>query len=316
MSTITDTTARILVPVPVTSSMIGAGSTLPEPATAYGEVAWVSGASYAIDAEVTHIGNIYKCVKAHTGITVTPPNDAVNWLRTGPTLRMAPFDDYTATAARAAGTLTYVISPGFIDGIKLYKPAGAAYSITVKDAPSGTVIASKSGDLYEQAAGLYELLFSPLPTIEQIGLDEIPLSPTTEVTISITNGASGTCGIGDIKLGGWRVLKGGANDFGGVTYGASGQRKTYTTRKYNADGTYSTIKRGTYNTIRCTLELDASQSMYLTATLGEIIDIAVPFEATNHPDYQFLSTLGFVSASLSAADYGLTKADFDIQGNI
>ena len=307
---------RILSPIVITPAMIGAGTTLPEPATAYGEVAWVSAGTYSLADLRTYSGSVYKAASAHTGRTTTPDLDSTYWARQGPTLRQAPFDDYASTKASATGTLTYVLQPGFFDGVNLYKPVGSAYSITVKNAPGGTVIASQSGDLYEQALGLWELAFAPLPLLEKVALDGIPISPTAQVTITLTDGASGPVAIGDIKVGGWRLLLGDANAFGGVEYGAQSERKTYTTRKYNDDGTYKTTLRGSYRDVRCTVVVDAEQAMYLDATLAEVTDRAVPFEASGLARYGYLSTLGFVSATLSPPSFGTTRADLTIKGNI
>lgn len=310
------TSVRILSPISITPSMIKAGTTLAEPATAYGEVAWVSAGTYVVNDVRTFSGSVYKCAGGHTGRTTTPDLDVTYWSRQGPTLRQAPFDDYASTLASATGTLTYVLQPGFFDGVNLYRPTGSAYSITVKDAPGGTVIASKSGDLYEQALGLWELAFAPLPLLEKVSTDEIPISPTAEVTITITNGASGPVALGDIKVGGWRLLTGSATAFGGVEYGAQSERKTYTSRKYNDDGTYTTVKRGSYRDVRCTLVLEAEQAMYFDATLAEITDVAVPFEASGLARYGYLNTLGFVSATLSPPSFGITRAEITIKGNI
>jgi hypothetical protein len=311
-----NTSARLLVPITITTAMLGAGTTLPEPATAYGESAWVSAGTYVLADLKTYAGVIYKCASGHTGRTTTPNLDPTYWVAQGPTRRMAPFDDYTATVAAATGTLTYVINASFPDGINIYNPKGAAYSITVKDAPGGTVTNSQSGDLYAQAAGFAELLFSPLLAIDKIALSDIDLSPTAEITITLTNGASGAVSVGDIKVGSWRLLKGAAADFGGAQYGASSERKTYTSRKYNDDGTYTTVKRGSYRDVRCQVVIDAEQAMYADAILAEIADVAVPFEASGLPRYGYLSTLGFVSASMSADNFGVTTLDITIKGNI
>jgi len=310
------TKVRVMSPVPISTSMLGAGTTLAEPATAFGEIAWVSGGSYAVDDLRTYAGSVYSAVKASTGRTVTPDLDDAYWLRKDPSLRMSPFDDYASTTARATGTLTYVLSPGFVDGVSLYGLSGAAYSITVKDAPGGTVTASKSGDLYAQAAGLDELLFSLLAPVDNVALDGIPLSPTAEITITVTNGASGAVRIGDIKVGTWRYLIGSASDFGGVEYGAEGERKTYTSRTYNADGTYTTVRRGSYRDVRCSVVIDPERAMYADAVLAEVQDVAVPFQGSGLERYGFLSTMGFVSGSIRADSFGITRINLTIKGNI
>lgn len=130
----------------------------------------------------TSNGSVWSCVKNHSGRTALPENEAPGyWLRKGPTNRQAMFDDYRSTTASAVGTLTVVLQPDLFNGISIWQMEGDTYSITVKDAPGGTVIASKSGDLYEQAAGYYELMLMPLPKLQSVSLYDIPMSATAEV---------------------------------------------------------------------------------------------------------------------------------------
>lgn len=310
------TSARVLVPVRVTASMIKAGTSIPEPDASVGEVAWVSAGAYAIDDLRTSNGSIWSCVKAHSGRTALPEGDTAHWLRAGPTNRMAPHDDYNTTAARAVGSLTYVEQPGFINGVSLWNLSGDAYSITVKDGPGGTVIASKSGDLYAQAAGFYELLFTPLLKLESVSLDSIPIAPNAEVTITITAAGGNPVGLGTIKLGDWRQFVGNG-EFGGVGYGASSARASYTFREYNDDGTLKrVIPRGNRRDVRASIQLSANEAMYADSILAEVIDTAVVFEASGLPRYGYLNTIGFLSGEMTADSYGVTSININLKGNI
>lgn len=306
------TSARVLVPIAITPAMIKSGTTIAEPDASVGEAAWASGTAYTTGQRATHAGSVWEAVAGSTGIT--PGTDATKWLRFGPSNRMAPFDDYTSTVARAANSLTFVLQPGFFDGVKLYGCAGATYSMTVRDAPAGAITASKSGDLFEQAVGFWELLFSPLLPLTEVGLDNVPLSPTAELTITIA-APGGTAELGTIKAGSWRSLIG-DGDWGGTEYGARGERKTYSFRKYNDDGTYQTVVRPAYREISCTVKLPADQAMYADAVLSEVLDIAVPFEASGLPRYGYLNTLGFVSGAISADTWGATSINLNVKGNI
>lgn len=310
------TSARVLVPVRITAPMIKSGTSIPEPDTSAGEVAWVSAGTYALDDLRTSNGSVWLCWKAHTGRTALPENDGGYWLRKGPTNRMAPFDDYNATAATATGSLTYVLQPGFLNGISLWKMEGDAYSITVKDGPGGAVIGSKSGDLYAQATGFYELLFTPLLKIESASLEGLPLAPNAEVTITVTAAGGNPVGIGTIKMGDWRQFVGNG-EFGGVGYGASSSRASYTYREYNDDGTLKrVIQRGSRRDVRATIQLSADEAMYADAILAEVIDTAVVFEASGLPRYGYLNTIGFLSGEMTADTYGVTSININLKGNI
>lgn len=307
--------ARVMVPVKITDAMIVAGTSVPEPNTANGEVAWVASGSYAVDDLRTSNGSVYSCTRVHSGRTVRPEADRGYWLRKGPTDRKAPFDDYSSTKARGKGAITFVLAPGFINGASVYQPEGATYSLVVRNGPGGDVIREQHGDLFAQAAGLWELLFTPLPALEKISMDDIPIAPNAEVTVTIQSPGDGAVAVGDIKLGDWRQLIGNA-DKGGVERGAEAQRKPYTYRKYNDDGTYDQVPRGNARDVSCRVVLDHEEAMYADAVLGEILDIAVPFEASNLPRLGYLNTLGFVSGVIKADEWGVTSLALNIKGNI
>lgn len=308
--------AFILVPVPFTSAMIEAGTTVPEVDADAGEVAWVSGGNYVKDNLRTNAGAVYSCVRDHSGRSVLPANDSAYWLRKGPTNRLSPFDAYRSTKATALGSITYVLRPGPVDGLQIYGLEGDGYSITVTDPATGDPIMPASvGELYAQAAGYYELLFSPLPHIDELGVSGIPLHPDPRITITITGGVGARVAIGDIRVGGWRTLIGdGPHE--GVEYGASGERKPFSYRKVNEDGTVSQVRRPSAQNVRCTVVIDPEQAIYAQATLDEVEEMSVPFKATGLPRYGFLNTLAFISATFRADDFGNTSIDLQAEGVI
>lgn len=177
-----------------------------------------------------------------TGRTALPGGRQY-WLRLGPTDRMAAFDDYTSTKAKGTGTLTYVIQPGFFGAVRVYGK-GDSCTITVKDEPAGAVVKTQTFDLFSQAAGFYELLFTVLPPIEVVGLDDIlPLEARRRANRNGQPCWRRRRGGGRHQSGDWRQLIG-DSAWGGTEYGASAERKSYTYRAYASDGTYTTIKRG------------------------------------------------------------------------
>ncbi|WP_312488344.1 hypothetical protein [Massilia timonae] len=309
------TSARVMVPINITAGMLKEGTTIPEPDLANGEFAWVASASYTVGNQRTYNGSVWACKLSHMGRSVTPDLDINYWYREGPTNRMAPFDDYSNTKVSGVGSLTYVIQPGFVNGLAIYGMEGSSYSIVVRDEPGGEVVRAWSGDLYSQATGLYELLFSVLVPTEQMSFDGIPISPDVEVTITLSAAPEGRVAIGTIKLGDWRQFIGDGR-IGGVEYGAESDRKTRTLRTYNQDGTYKIVRRSTSRDVSCSIVIDSDQAMHADAILGEIIDTAVPFEASGLPKYGYLNTLGFVTGSIRADTFGTTSINLKVEGNI
>lgn len=309
-----NSTVRVMLPLRVDASMLKSGTTIAEPDTSAGEVAWVAAGNYAVDDLRTDAGSVWSCVKAHSG-DATPPSQDVSarWLRSGPTNLMAPFDQYRSTAAKASGAagLTYILQPGFFDAVHLDGVAGASYAITVEDTLGGAVIANKAGELFEQALGLWELLFSPLRALTRVDLQGIPLSPTAVLTVTI---AGPQARLGDLRVGDWRYLA--QSDTDGVEYGATGARRTYTTTRELPDGTYETVLRPGARDVRCRLLINRDSADYADALLGEVADRAVPFIATDLPGYGYLATIGFVTGEITAVNAVDAALNLTIKGTI
>lgn len=309
------TSARILVPITVTAAMLSAGTSIAEPDTSRGEVAWVSGAAYTLDQLRTHAGSVYSCVKAHTGSAALPPDDKINWLRKGPTNRMAAFDDYTTTRSVGTTSMTVVLRPGFVNGLRLDGLEGIQLDATLKDGPGGAVLWTQTADLWEQATGVYELLFTPLRALRVMSFDDLPLQPDPELTLTITSAPGGAVGVGSIMLGDWRNLMG-TGRFGGAEYGARMTRKSYTYWDEKDDGTYNLVRRPSKRDVSCSVVIDSDQAMYADALLDEITDRLVVFEASDLPKYGYLNTSGFVSGDITADNFSTTKLDLNIKGSI
>ena len=306
---------RVMVPIDIKASMIKAGTSIPEPDTSKGEVAWAASANQVVGNERTYSGSIWLCTQAHSGRTATPDLDVLYWTRLGPTNRMAPFDDYSNTKVVGVTSMTYIVQPGFLNGLAVYGMEGATYSIIVRAGPGGAVLRSWDGDLYSQAAGFYELLYSPLLPTEQLSFDDIPLSPTAEVAITVVSAPGGRVAIGTIKMGDWRQFVESGMP-GGTRHGAEATRKSRTLREYNADGTYRIMRRARSRDVTCSIVVHPDQAMQADAILDEVEDLAVPFEASGLPKYGYLNTLGFVTGSIRADSSGVTSINLKVEGNI
>lgn len=309
------TAARVLLPIDVTAAHIKSGTSIPEPDTAAGEVAWASGGTYAIGDESTNDGTVYGCAIAHSGRTTAPAQDANYWTPLRPTNRMAPFDPYQRTAAHGTSSLTYVIAPGFFDGLVLREIEGQALSVTVRAGATGSVLMQWTGDLYEQADGLYELLFYPLLGLNEKSFDDIELHPDAHATITVSSAPGLPVSLGLLMIGSWNSLIG-EGAFGGAQYGASSAYKSYTYRKEMPDGTYEIVPRTPSRDVNCTVSISAEEAVRVDALLRVILNKAVAFEASGLPRYSYLKTVGFVSGSVSADNFSVASVNLNIKGNV
>lgn len=310
---------NILVPITITAAMIGAGTTIAEPAT--GETAWVSAGNYVLgDRRIratTH--RVYECVQAHTGRTALPEVDTAYWLDAGPTQRYAPFDTYTNTAATATTSITYVLSPGYFNAISLYGLTGTQIVVSVKDAPGGTEIyrypTAGAASLTEPPTGWYDYMFGKRRPIQKLVLSNLPIRPTAELTITVTAASGAAVGIGMINVGDLTPLLGDA-EWGGVTGGASAEPTSYSYIKTNDDGTTTIKRRGKSTNLRATVVIPRQKADAALATVQQVLDVPVSWIATTSQGFDGLNVFGIGSCSMSYDSFGIATLQVNVKGLI
>jgi hypothetical protein len=310
---------NILVPIAITDAMIGAGTTIAEPAS--GETAWVSAGTYVLGdrriRSTTH--RVYECVQANTGRTALPEVDTAYWLDAGPTQRYAPFDTYTSTAATATTSITYVLSPGYFNAISLYGLTGTQIVVSVKDAPGGTEIyrypATGAASLTEPPTGWYDYMFGKRRPIQKLVLSNLPIRPTAELTITVTAAAGATVGIGMINVGDLTPLLGDA-EWGGVTGGASAEPTSYSYIKTNDDGTTTIKRRGKSTNLRATVVIPRQKADAALATVQQVLDVPVSWIATTSQGFDGLNVFGIGSCSMSYDSFGIATLQVNVKGLI
>lgn len=183
----------------LTDAMV-ASSTIAEPAA--GETVWVSG-SYAVnDVRIlasTH--RKYKCKTAGAGST-SPDLDPANWTDIGPTMKWAMFDYKVGTVSTIASPLTVVLRPGSISGIGFLGLVGRQVTISMKDAPGGTVVYTKTIILDATIIeSVYDWFVEDYEQRSDLALTDLPQHfPNCELTVTIT-ATSGNCSCGVLQVG-------------------------------------------------------------------------------------------------------------------
>ena len=310
---------NIIDNITITDAMIGASTTIAEPSA--GETAWSGSAVAYVVGDVriratTH--RKYRSAVAHTSAaTPVPEDDPTRWVDIGPTDRWAPFDQYTSTAATTTTALTYVLTPGYFSCIGLYGLTGTQYTVTVKDAPGGSVIYSKTGYLAADPLGWYEYLFISPSTINKLLFTGIPIRPNAEATITITAASGQPVGVGMIVVGDYAPLISDAAEWGGVQYGATAEPVTYSYIKTNDDGTTTIVKRHSATNMRVTLMLPRQYADAALATLQKVLDRPVAWAATSAPNYAGLNVFGIASsASVRYDSFQIASIEITVKGLI
>ena len=316
---------NILLPKTVTSGMFGAGTTIPEVdgTITTPEVLWVTGTTYAQGDRRVWAGYTYECVQA---ITTTPQNayqpdsdNAAGWWLIdpgAPTNRMAPFDKYLFTKARATGTLTYELNPGFITGVAIYGIEADTLEITVKDGATN-LITPISIELWEQAFGLYEYLFGDLQRGTYYALKDLPINPNATITITAARNDPGEeVAIGFISVGTWKRLVSPVTKVCGVQYGAEATTRDYSYSEEYKDGTYIDVEGRKATDINLSCVIDAAEAPAAKLLLEQILGKAVAIEVSDLAKYSHLATVGKITGSVRSVNWPTAQVDLQIKGNV
>lgn len=282
----------ILQPIAITAEMLGAGTTVAEPAP--GELEWTPSTAYTVGMQrirpQTH--RVYSCVKDHSGSTVAPEDDPLNWYDEGPTQRWAPFDYYTSTVAKAAGSMSFVINPGyFIRDVALYGMAGDVVELTYRDAPGGSVVHHVEQSLFRDAPGLYEYLVMPPRRLTKLLVTDLPLVPAGELTVTLTGES---VEIGMITVGHFVSITEGATR-SGTEFGAVATPKTNSYFSFK-DDRVTIKKRGRGRDLDLPVVMDRAVAAQAAQLVEDVLDVPVAVVATRTPGFEGLNTFGLITS--------------------
>lgn len=290
----------VLVPITITDAML-TSSTAAEPGT--GETAWNAATSYTVGQEaiLTSTHRVYTCQIA--GVDATSPHLALTgnsprWKDTRATNKWACFDFRRSNQTAVVTPLTMVLRPGIFNAIKFYGLDGAAISISIKDAPGGTVIYTYSGDLQEWPVDHYDYYFGRIKVISKLLCSDIMPYADPEVTITITASAGVTVKAGVIAIGDLRQLIT-VDGTGGTTYGATAKpvSNSYVGLDAAGNNVINSGPKGTDMDIRIQVPIEDVDS--IMATLQDVLDIPVSWIGSTATYFTGLDAFGIGVCSVS-----------------
>lgn len=296
--------------------MIALGTSVPEVDAARGEVAW-NGVSTYSDGELRNYGgSIWEAVTS-VPAGVVPGTDSTKWLRKGPTNRMAPFDEYLYTKAIGTGSITYVLKPPYITGLALYGVDADSVLLEYRDA-SGTLHYSEEVQLWEQAFGLWEYLYSGLQRTNKWTANNLPLLPDGTLTLTLSKiDPLHECSVGWGGIGQWKVLYAPGREVSGARPGIEVAPKSYSYfKRSDIDGTYVRMPGRVAKTIQGTVVIAADKAPQVEEMLRQVLDVPVAVDFSELPRYRHLSTVGFLTGSISHESYEHALLKFKLEGNV
>lgn len=312
MST-TYSSISVLMATPITAAMITGGTTLAEPDTGLGESMWVSAGAYVVGDEKISGHKVYSCVQDHSGRTALPAVDGEYWLFKRPSNLFEPFDVYRSTAAQGTGSFTYELEPGFFSAVRLFGLVGDQVRVEVIDTFDDSVLKDVTVDLWEQALGLWELLFSPLGQIGQVDVRDIPFAIAPRLRVTVSSPPDGPVALGMLLVGEWVSLTGGS---GGTEYGGHAEPKSNSFIKFFPDGTFEIQRRAGMTDVEASAVLNADQADYCVALLKKVLDSPLAFSATNVPGYGYLSGFGLISGTVTPTNSKDARLQARLKGTI
>ena len=290
-------TAKVLAPIQITDAMFTASS-VAEPDTSRGEVAWVAATVYAIGQEVTRstTHRVYTALAAGADAGL-PEDTPLRWKDTRPTNKWAAFDLYKSTAITSSSTLTLTIKPGIITDMDFRGLMGDSLRVVCKNSVSLATYYDQTFGLSDYLSGdlMWEFYFGTARQQESLRVMGLfPTDAQIEITLTVSP-ITGKAAIGIFGVGSFEPI-------GNPTYGFQAQPVDY-----------SRITTDQYGEVTITPGLSAKNIS------GECVMAAVDALAAADVIYRMLGKpCSWVISDLPRYDYlnafGLGSADITPQG--
>ncbi|MBX9636151.1 MAG: hypothetical protein K2Q14_07000 [Gammaproteobacteria bacterium] len=306
-----DSTLSVLVPVEITDSVLTSTDVVE---TDYPE--HDPGTTYALGERVisTITHKIYESAKA--GNLDKDPTDINNrtgstkwWTQVDSTNAWKMFDGEKTSATTKASSLTIVLKPGFINSLYAGGLIADTATITMKDAPGGSVVYSETMQLENSyPPDYYEYGFSPFTQQPDLILDDIPPYYNGEITFTLEI-ASGNVECGMFQVGDLRPL-------GTLQYNASATPKSYSYIKIDDFGNNEIKRRKKATDGKYQVILEPSYANTAMSILNAVLDVPVVCVATTFDDYAWLRTFGLVSGEMVPDNYSECVMNVSVKGLI
>lgn len=201
---------------------------------------WSSATTYALGANVVYdVYGTYKSLQSgnlnHTPPIVSPFTDAY-WVRTGPTNKMAMFDDQVSSASTGTSDIIFAVVGSAIDSVALLNIQASKTSIAVTDKDTKALVYHNSQQLSGgESLDWYGYFFYDADTqkTSSIYLD-IPPAANSLITIKVS-------GTGTVSVGSY--INGQIKTLGNTQYGVSAGIIDYSKKETDEFGNTTFIKR-------------------------------------------------------------------------
>jgi len=213
------------------------------------------------------------------------------WADFDPTNRWAMFDGDVSTQTVVPTSLRVVLKPGIFNAVYLAGIDADDAVVTVKDAPGGTVIFTRSVQLEEsQPADYDEYFWMPFRAQKDLLLEGIEQYATAELAIDLLKGG-GNVRCGMLAVGDLRVV-------GKTLSGVKIKPRSYSYTDIDTYGRLKTVRRPATCDMSLTAIVERSEADSIIDLAKDLLDVSAVWIGSNLPGYRALRVVGLASCSM------------------
>lgn len=263
----------------------GSGLVYTNLTNAYAE--WSSATTYALGTYVSYgIYGTYLSLQ-NGNLNQNPLTATAYWVRSGPTNKMAAFDDQISSSSTSTGDIIFAVTASSIDSVALLNVNGSKTAVAISDTSLKIPIYHNSQQLTGgDSVDWYGYFFYDADTVRNTSIYlDIPTASNVLISVKITGVA--TTSIGTFVTG---VLK----NLGNTQYGVSAGIIDYSRKDTDEFGNITFVKRNYSKRINASVSLTNSNLNKVQRLLYQIRATPVLWLAST--DIQFeepLITYGF-----------------------
>lgn len=209
---------------------------------------WSSATTYALGATVSYGSSGTYVSLQNSNLNQNPVTATTYWTRSGPTNKMAAFDDIISSSTISTSDIIFAVTASSIDTVALLNLVGSRASIAVSDVTLKTLVYHNYQPLYgDIAVDWYSYFLYDADTVRTMSTYlDIPSSSNMLITIKIS-------GTGTVSIGNY--LAGTIKSLGDTQYGVSAGIIDYSKKDVDTFGNITFVKRNYSKRLNASISL-------------------------------------------------------------
>lgn len=289
-------------------------SSIPEPDTARGEVAWSAG-TYALGDQAikTSTHKVYEVVADPS--TTDDPEVGVNktpatWVEVGATNRYKMFDSTIGYQSEAGNSLSLDFDFGrALSSIAVFNMMGAeTVNVKLTD-PSDGVVYDRDINIRDNSIveGWHDYFFKPIEITSRFILNDLPTYPLATININAT-------GV-DIAVG--EVVLGDAIDLGVTEYGTGWQGLDFSVKERDQFGNFRVVRGRTADLLDYDITVPKAKFTFIKNTLKSLASVPAVWIGNENDESDGTAVFGYYrDAQINISSPSIIDMTIQVEGLI